>query len=148
MKSKVVSYLSSVWINMLFIVLGIYCFLLIRAFIDLYGDDRGLTFETVVLERFGGALVYTISYIIDEQLIPFLTYIGLLILTSIAVFNVMRKAALSKALFFETIVVSSAIAIYLFSAKNYEMLFLIVVLWLSQFIRYKKLFKKYGSYLP
>lgn len=148
MKSKVVSYLSSVWINMLFIVLGIYCFLLIRAFIDLYGDDRGLTFETVVLERFGGALVYTISYIIDEQLVPFLTYVGILILTSVVVFNLMRKSALSKALFIEAIVVSLAMAVYLLSSESYDMLFLMVVLWLSQFLRHKKFFKKYGSYLP
>lgn len=140
-------YLFSNWINLLLTVLGFYAYLLITAIMSLRGDDRGLTFETVFVETLGGSIAYTFSYIVSVEQMTFLGYVVFLVCTSAIVFTAMKKTALSKAIFVESIVISIAMLFYLLSVKNYEMLYLIGLLWLSQFFRYRKLFKKYGRYL-
>lgn len=137
-------YLLSNWVNLLGTIIGFYLFFFIMAAQHLFvNNDRGFTFETVVLETLVGSIVYFYGFFLGE-LIPFLIYAALLLIIDYALFRIIKgNENLTKRLIIQVIIFSSMFIVYTVQQETFWYSLLPLTFILSQWLRLRKLKKSF-----
>ena len=137
-ETKMKRYLLSDWVNVVGTLIGFYLGILSMAIHDLTFREKGLTFETVVVDTLGGSLMFAYGIFLNHAL-AFGTYILALILTDIVLYNLVPRSDLYRKLIWGTAIISVLFVSYAIYQEAPLLLILPIVLAITQWRRGKHL---------